>query len=48
LLAEASLACQTTKSKTLVERRNLIRHWITSFALVEHDLNMRRLSVAVQ
>lgn len=31
---------QHLKSKTFFEHQNLIRHWITSFALVEHDTSM--------
>jgi len=31
---------QHFKSKTFFEYQNLKRHWITSFALVEHDTRM--------
>ncbi len=40
LLAEITPS-QHTKTQTFLKSQNLIRHWITSFSLVEHEESVR-------
>ncbi|KKB07626.1 hypothetical protein VE26_13050 [Devosia chinhatensis] len=47
LLAEITPS-QHTKTQTFLKNQILIRHWITSFALVEHEESVRRFFQAVQ
>ena len=46
LLAEITPA-QHMKTQTFLESQNLIRHWITSFALVEHVVSLRLICLPV-
>ena len=47
LLAEITPS-QHTKTQTFLKSQNLIRHWITSFALVEHEVSLRPFAGPVQ
>jgi len=47
LLAEITPS-QHTKTQTFLEYQNLIRHWITSFASVEHEVSLRPFRTSVQ
>ncbi|MVS99339.1 hypothetical protein [Devosia marina] len=47
LLAEITPA-QHMKTQTFLKRQNLIRHWITSFAFVEHEVSLPVFSGPVQ
>ncbi|AVF03782.1 hypothetical protein C4375_08620 [Devosia sp. I507] len=47
LLAEITPA-QHMKTQTFLKSQNLIRHWITSFAFVEHGVSLRPFWGSVQ